>query len=310
MKIYRNINDFKNVDYPVVTVGTFDGVHLGHQKIFKKMTELAQANNGETVVLTFAPHPRIILYSDSKNLKFINTQKRKFELLEKAGVDHLIIIPFTKDFSKISSKDFIKTILVEKLKVKKLVIGYNHHFGKNRQGNFNNLFKFSNSLGFQVEEIPEQDVKNIAVSSTKIRNALINGDIKTANAFLGYEYSIMGKVVKGNEIGRKIGFPTANIQIEDKYKLIAAQGVYACKVEWKGQIFKGMGNIGTRPTLEQHKLTTEVHIFNFDKEIYNDNITIFFLDRVRDEIKFSDLNALRNRLLKDKQIVTEILSNY
>ena len=310
MKIYRNINDFKNVDYPVVTVGTFDGVHLGHQKIFKKMTELAQANNGETVVLTFAPHPRIILYSDSKNLKFINTQKRKFELLEKAGVDHLIIIPFTKDFSKISSKDFIKTKLVEKLKVKKLVIGYNHHFGKNRQGNFNNLFKFSNSLGFQVEEIPEQDVKNIAVSSTKIRNALINGDIKTANAFLGYEYSIMGKVVKGNEIGRKIGFPTANIQIEDKYKLIAAQGVYACKVEWKGQIFKGMGNIGTRPTLEQHKLTTEVHIFNFDKEIYNDNITIFFLDRVRDEIKFSDLNALRNRLLKDKQIVTVMLSNY
>lgn len=308
MKIYKNIDEFKGVDYPVVTVGTFDGVHIGHQKIIKRLTEEARKNNGETVLITFHPHPRLIIHSDSKNFKFINTQKRKFELLEKAGIDHLIIIPFTKEFSRQTSEEFIKNIVVDKVKTKKLVIGYNHHFGKNRLGDFRNLFDLGRKYGFKVEKIPVQDVKNIAISSTKIRKALNEGKIRKANELLGYDYSITGKVVHGSRIGHTIGFPTANIDVENEYKLIAANGVYACRIEWNGQLFKGMGNIGFRPTIDHGDLTIEVHIFDFDKDIYGDPITIFFIDRIRDERKFKDLDALRLQLFKDKEIVLEILN--
>ncbi len=308
MRIYTTIYDFVKPGFAVVTVGTFDGLHLGHQKIIKRMKEIAVANNGETVLVTFDPHPRLALYSDSQNLKFINTVERKFDLLAQFGIDNLIIIPFTREFAKTSSEDFVKQYLVDKIGVKELIIGYDHHFGSNREGHFDNLQKLGSKYGFRVEEIKAQYVDGIAVSSTKIRNALMAGNIEMANKMLGYDYSITGVVVEGNKIGRTIGFPTANIEIEDKYKLIAAGGVYACKVKWNGQMFLGMGNIGTRPTIGINGLVTEVHILNFDEDIYGDEITIYFIDRIRNEIKFDSLNELKEQLKKDKKVVEELLS--
>lgn len=308
MKIYTDIDKFIKPGFAVVTVGTFDGLHRGHQKIIKRMKEIAAQNNGETVLVTFDPHPRLALHDDSRNLKFINTVERKFNLLDKFGIDNLIIIPFTKEFAKTSSEDFVKQYLVDKVGVKELVIGYDHHFGSNREGHFENLISLGKKYGFGVEEIEAQYVNGIAVSSTKIRNALMEGKIEEANAMLGYDYSITGIVVEGNKIGRTIGFPTANIEIEDKYKLIAAGGVYACKVKWNGNIYKGMGNIGTRPTIGINGLVTEVHILDFDEDIYGDEITIYFIDRIRDEIKFGSLDKLKEQLIKDKKVVEKLLS--
>ena len=290
----------------MVTVGTFDGLHLGHQKIIRRMVELAKENNGETILVTFDPHPRLVVNLNSHEIKFINTQKRKFELLNKSGIDHLIIIPFTKAFAKTSSEDFIKKYLVERIGAKKLIVGYDHHFGKNREGNYQKLHQLGKDNGFDVEEINAQYIDEIAVSSTKIRQALIDGDIKRANKFLGYTYSITGIVIEGNKIGRTIGFPTANIEIEDKYKLIAAGGVYACKVDVNGKQYTGMGNIGTRPTIGINGLVTEVHIFDFDEEIYGQEITIYFVDRIRDEKKFSGLEELKSQLEKDRIHVQDL----
>lgn len=307
MKVYHNIEDFKGVENPIVTIGTFDGVHVGHQKIISRMKELAQKLNGETVLITFYPHPRLVIHPDSKNLKFINTQERKIKLIEKTGVDHLIVIKFTHEFSKLTSSNFIQKYLVEQIKTRKLIIGYDHHFGKNRLGDFKTLYDLGHQFGFDVEKIPAQDVENIAVSSTKIRKALEAGKIKKANLLLGYEYSITGIVVEGQKIGRKIGFPTANIEQADEYKLITANGVYACRVEYEGKIFKGMGNIGVRPTVNNSDLTIEVNIFDFDKEIYDEEITIYFIDRIRDEVKFDNLDGLKEQLGKDEIEVRELL---
>ncbi len=307
VRIYHNIEEFINVPNPVVTVGTFDGVHIGHQMIIKKMREIAESIRGETVLVTFDPHPRLVIHPDSKNLKFINTTKRKLELIEKAGIQHLIIIKFTKEFAKKKSKEFIKNIVVDKIHTKKLIIGYDHHFGRNRMGDFNILYDLGKEYGFDVERISAQSVNNINVSSTKIRKALNEGKVHIANQLLGYEYSITGKVIKGQKIGRKIGFPTANIELDDKYKLITANGVYACQIEWEGKMYKGMGNIGTRPTVNHSDLTIEVHIFDFNKEIYDECITIYFVDRLRDEKKFKNLEALRQQLLKDRNSVKKLL---
>jgi riboflavin kinase/FMN adenylyltransferase len=303
LKIYQNIDDFEGSDFAIVTVGTFDGLHIGHQRIIHRMVELAEEQNGETVVITFNPHPRLVIDAGNYNLKFITTEHKKFELLEALGIDHLIILPFTKAFAEIPARDFIRDYLVHKLHVKMLVVGYDHHFGKNREGNFDQLFKQGIQYGFGVEEIPAQYVEDIAVSSTQIRNALNEGDLRLTNRMLGYDYSITGRVTEGNKIGRAIGFPTANIEIEDKYKLIAAGGVYACEVEVAGKIYKGMGNIGTRPTIGNHDFTTEVHIFDFDEDIYGKEITIYFIDRVRDEVKFNSLDDLKSQLIKDKKTV-------
>lgn len=307
MKIYHSIDEFGKVENPVVTVGTFDGVHVGHQKIIEKMNMEARKINGETVLITFNPHPRLVIHADSKNLKFINTQQRKYDLLKRFGVEHLIIIPFTKDFSRTTAYDFIKNIIVDKIHTKKLIIGYDHHFGKNRLGDYNELYDLGVKFGFSVEKVNAQSVNNINVSSTKIRKALEEGKIKNANRLLGYEYSITGKVVTGEKIGRKIGFPTANIDLEDEYKLITAVGVYACRIEWKGEKYLGMGNIGYRPTVDHGDLTIEVHIFDFKEEIYGDTITIFFVDRIRDEEKFENLEKLRLQLIKDRETVKKIL---
>lgn len=308
MKIYHDINEFEKVPNPVVTIGTFDGVHIGHQAIFDKMRELAQVSGGQTVVVTFYPHPRQVLQLDNNNLRFINNQKQKQLLLEKAGIENLIIIRFTKEFSRISSDAFIKDYLIDKINPACLVIGYDHHFGKNRMGDFRRLYDLGHKLGFKVERIPAQDVENIAVSSTKIRKALQTGDVVKANRLLGYTYSLSGKVVKGNELGRTLGFPTANIQVETAYKLISTPGVYACLVDCCGKTYTGMGNIGYRPTIQPGDLTIEVHIFDFNKEIYDDEITIRFVDRIRDEHKFDSIAGLREQLIKDSDTARKILS--
>jgi len=300
LKTYQNINDFPKADSAVVTVGTFDGLHLGHQKIIRRMTELAKEIKGETILVTFDPHPRLVVNINSQEIKFINTQKRKFDLLNKLGIDHLIIIPFTKEFAKTSSEDFIKDYLIEKIGVRILIVGYDHHFGRDREGNYQKLYQLGKKYEFDVEEITAQYIDDDTVSSTKIRKALIDGDVKLANKMLGYEYSISGIVVEGNKIGRSIGFPTANIEIADKYKLIAAGGVYACKIECEGKLFKGMGNIGTRPTVGINGLVTEVHIFDFDYDIYGQEITIHFIDRIRDEKKFNGLEELKSQLENDR----------
>lgn len=263
--------------------------------------------DGETVVITFYPHPRIVLGLDSEQLKFINTQERKINRLEEAGIDHLIIVPFTRQFAEMSSESFLRNLVIEKIHPAKLIIGYDHHFGKNRQGGFEMISELGQELGFLVERIDEQQVNDVSISSTKIRKYLATGKVHAANMLLGYEYSITGKVVKGKALGRNIGFPTANIEVADEYKLIAADGVYACRVEWMGRIFKGMSNIGYRPTVDHGALTIEVHIFDFDQSIYGDQITIFFVDRMRDERKFEGLGALTEQLVKDREHALSLL---
>lgn len=307
MKIYKDISDFKGSNYSVVTVGTFDGLHVGHQQIISRMKEIAVRNGGDTILVTFDPHPRLVLNNNPEPLRFISTHHKKQSLLEKFGIDHKIIIPFTKEFAATSSEIFIKEYLVDKLKVKKLIVGYDHHFGKNREGNYAQLKKLGDQYGFEVEEVSAQYVDDVAVSSTKIRKALCDGEVRQANKMLGYNYSITGKVISGNKIGRTIGFPTANIDISDEYKLICAGGVYACLVNVDGKIYKGMGNIGTRPTVGINGLVTEVHIFNFDQDIYDQEITIAFIDRIRDEEKFENIEMLKEQLEKDKEFVLDML---
>ncbi len=307
MKIYPCIRDFEAVAHPIVTIGTFDGVHLGHQAIFSKMKEEAGRTGGETIVITFFPHPRLVLYQDSVNLKFINTREKKIERLEKIGIDHLIIIPFTKEFARNSSEQFVTDYVVKYVHPAKVIIGYDHHFGKNREGNFQLLERLKQKLGYEVEEVPPFYVDGAPVSSTRIRDLLHDGNVKEANRMLGYEYAITGKVVRGQRIGHKIGFPTANLEIPNEYKLITANGVYVCRVLLGNRILKGMGNIGVRPTIDHGDLTIEVHIFDFDEDIYDEKITIQFVDRLRDEKKFENLEALKAQLAKDKVLSIERL---
>ena len=307
MKIYNCIKDFQPVDNPVVTIGTFDGVHLGHQAIFRKMVEEAARIDGETVVITFYPHPRIVLGLDSTDLKFINTQEKKVNLIEASGIDCLVVIPFTREFASLSSREFIRDFVVEKIHPVKIYTGYNHHFGKNREGSYHELTAMGREFNFNVEQVDAQYANDVAISSTKIRKLLESGAVKAANSFLGYEYSITGSVIRGKSIGRNIGFPTANIKVADEFKLIAAVGVYACRVQYMGRVYKGMSNIGYRPTIDHGDLTIEVNIFNFDQQLYGDEITIYFVDRMRDEKKFRDLDALKMQLVKDKEHALKLL---
>ena len=307
MKIYNCIKDFKPVDNPVVTIGTFDGVHLGHQAIFRKMVADASKIDGETVVITFFPHPRIVLGLNNIRLRFINTQERKINLLEEAGIDYLVIIPFTREFAEISSEEFIRDFVVEKVHPVKIITGYDHHFGKDREGGYDMLMEMGKKYGFDVEKVEAQYASDVAISSTKIRKLLEAGMVKAANSLLGYEYSINGNVVKGKSIGRDLGFPTANISVADEYKLIAAVGVYACRVEYMGRIYKGMSNIGYRPTVDHGDLTIEVNIFDFDQQLYGEELVIYFVDRMRDERKFKNLDALKKQLIKDREHALRIL---
>lgn len=308
MKVYTNIEDFKDVKNPIVTTGTFDGVHLGHQKIISRLKDVAQKHQGETVLLTFYPHPRMVLFPDDNELKLLNTQQEKIQLLEQYGVDHLIIYPFTKEFSRLTSVEFVRNILVNSIHTKRLIIGYNHHFGRNREGSFEHLKEFGPIYGFDVEEIPAKDIDNIEISSTKIRKALQTGDVEMATSYLGHSYSITGNVVKGYEKGRIIGYPTANIVVQDKYKLVPADGVYAVNVEVRGKFYGGMLNIGNNPTIEGKGRSIEVNIFDFNETIYGEDATIYFIKRLRDELKFAGLEELKDALAIDKVNALKILS--
>lgn len=300
MKIYEGLGDFFPVKNAVVTSGTFDGVHLGHQKILNRIREIASAVSGETVMITFWPHPRLVLYPHEHKLRLLSTFEEKAELLHQFGIDHLITIPFTREFSQMSSEEFIRKVLVDKLQTKKLVIGYDHRFGKNREGSFEYLKANSLELGFELEEISRQDVDEIGVSSTKIRQALESGDVKTAASYLGRPYELNGLVIKGQQIGRSIGFPTANIHIPNDYKLIPKDGVYAVVVQVEEMHFGSMLNIGNRPTVDGTKKTVEAHLFDFQGDLYNKQLTVHFREFLRDERKFENLEALKNQLMQDQ----------
>ena len=309
MKIYSSIEAFTEVDRPIVTTGTFDGVHFGHRKIIKRLRQLAHESAGETVLLTFSPHPRMVLFPDDHGLSLLNTMEEKKILLEEAGIQHLIIHPFTKEFSRLSSINFVRDILVNQLNTHKLVIGYNHHFGRNREGSFEHLKEFAPVYGFEVEEIPAQLLDDVGVSSTKIRKALSSGAVAQAAEFLGYHYSISAQVVHGNAFGRSLDFPTANLQPNDELKLIPQNGVYAVWVVVQDIRYKGMMNIGVKPTFKNQKKTLEVHILGFDQLIYDSEIKVEFVQKVREEIKFENASLLHQQLLFDRDEIDKILES-
>lgn len=308
MKVHQGLDTFEKLPFAVVTSGTFDGVHIGHQKILLRLRETAQQYGGETVVITYWPHPRLIVSTDSANLKLLSTIEEKIDLLAKYGVDHLVIIPFTKAFSQLTSEQFITSVLVEKIGTKKLVIGYDHRFGKNREGSFEHLQQNASQYGFEVEEIPRQDIEDVGVSSSRIRTALSTGHVHIANEYLGNMYSITGKVMHGDKLGRTIGFPTANVEVAESYKLIPMDGIYAAKVLCRSNRYDGMLYIGTRPTLESKIRTIEVNIFDFDENIYGETITVFFAELIREDEKFSDIAALQEKLYSDREKAINILN--
>ncbi len=309
MKIYNNIVELAAIQFPVATIGMFDGVHLGHQQILAHLVSKAQKNYGESIVITFDTHPRIVLHHESYKLKFINSYQEKIQLIEKAGVDHLIFLPFTKEFSLQSTAAFVKDFLVNSLHIKALILGYDNRFGNKENNNFSQLSVISNEFKFEIEQVEVKEMDGHAVSSSKIREALDKGEIQIANELLGYPYELSGKVVLGNQIGKKIGFPTANIDLENDFKLIPSMGVYAIRVEWNNHIYNGMLNIGIRPTLNINKLSIEAHLFDFDTNIYGQYIKVYFVDKIREEQRFDNLNELVVQLHKDKITATTLLNS-
>ncbi|WP_460472815.1 bifunctional riboflavin kinase/FAD synthetase [Emticicia fontis] len=307
MKVYYNLSDFKPLENAIVTSGTFDGVHLGHQKILQILRETTEASRGESVVLTFWPHPRMVVSQDSQSLKLLSTVDEKIELLEKQGVNHLLIVPFTREFSELSSEEYVQKILIDTIGTKKLVIGYDHRFGRNREGSFQYLEDNSERFGIEIEEISRQEIEDLVISSTKIRESLLEGNVKSANDLLGRHYSFSGIVVKGRQLGRTIGFPTANVQVSESYKLIPTNGVYAVRTLVRGQWLNGIMNIGNRPTVDGIGRTQEVHILNFSDDIYGENITVELIDYIRPEQKFNGLDELKTQILKDKERAIQIL---
>lgn len=329
MKIYNHINEFNRLDNAAVTIGTFDGVHIGHQKIISKLKEEAKEINGETVVLTFFPHPRMILHPEDQNLKLITTMSEKAELLESLGIDHLIITPFSRDFSNLNPEEYIKTVLVDKIGLRKIVIGYDHRFGKDRSGGLNDLLLYAANYNYSVVEIAEQDINEVTISSTEVRIALLKGDVAAANKFLGYNFSLSGKVIKGDQIGRTLGYPTANLFIEENYKLIPADGIYGVEViisdesgnknqeikdpflpeniKQKAKVYKGMAYIGHRPTINGMSQNIEVNIFDFSEDIYHRHIKLVFHHFIRHDIKFENLEQLTLQLAQDK---TDVLKKF
>jgi riboflavin kinase/FMN adenylyltransferase len=336
MRIYNHIDEFEKLERAAVTIGTFDGVHLGHQKIITKLKEEAALVNGETVILTFFPHPRMILQPENQSLKLINTIAEKAELLSNLGIDHLIITPFTRDFSNLSPEEYISNVLVNKIGTKKIVIGYDHRFGKDRSGGLKELQQFSSVYDYEVTEIPEQDIHDVSVSSTRIRTAILEGKVKIATDFLGHTFTLNGKVIRGDQIGRTLGYPTANLFIEESYKLIPADGIYAvkilidldtqknknqeiknpfhperkytCQINENTKIFKGMAYIGHRPTINGMSQNIEVNIFDFSEDIYHQNIRLEFLEFIREDIKFNSLDELTLQLAKDKITVLKAIA--
>lgn len=304
VNIFKDLNSINRIPNPVITIGTFDGVHLGHQKIIQQLNKEARRVDGESVLFTFYPHPRMVLFPNGHGIKLIQTEEEKLSKLKRFGLQNIIVYPFTPEFSQLTALDFVRNILVDQLHVKILVIGYDHQFGKDREGNIDYLKKLNDQYEFEVIEISPKEVDEVNVSSTKIRESILSGDIDKANSFLGEPFELSGKVVHGDAIGRTLGFPTANIHVEEETKLIPGNGVYAVEVlcgDFKGT---GMLNIGIRPTLNlglQRKV--EVNIFDFDQEIYNETITVRFLARIRDEKRFGSMDELKDQLVHDEKTV-------
>lgn len=307
MKIINALDSFIE-KRSVVTIGTFDGVHIGHQKIVKRLIENGNRHNLESVILTFFPHPRMVLQKDA-NIKLLNTIDERSKILNNLGLDCLLIKEFSLEFSRLKAEEFVKQILVDRLKVKKVIIGYDHRFGRNRKADINDLKNYGKEYGFEVEEISAQDINDVAVSSTKIRTALKEGEIKKANAYLGYPFMLSGKVIKGRELGRKIDFPTANIQIKEDYKLIPKRGSYVVSSKINNVPVYGMMNIGVNPTVNGMGESVEVHFFDFDEDIYGEKIQVDLLSRIRDEQKFESIEALKRQLKKDKNTALEFLAH-
>lgn len=301
MKI-KTAADYKRIKNSVVTIGTFDGVHVGHQKIINRLVHIAEANKLQALVLTFFPHPRMVVQKDL-SIKLINTIDEKAAQLQQLGVDHLVLKEFTNTFSRLSALEYVRDVLVNKLKVKHIIVGYDHHFGRNRTATIEDLIEFGKFYGFEVTQIDAQEVGDVAVSSTKIRSALSEGNIRVANDFLGYNFMLTGTVVKGKGLGANLSFPTANIFIEEPYKLIPKQGVYLVQSKIENQLVYGMMNIGKNPTVSQdNKTHIEVHFFNLDANLYSKTLKIELLEHLRSEIKFPNIEALKVQLEKDKAL--------
>ena len=308
MKKHHSIQEFKAINKTIVTIGTYDGVHLGHQKILHKIAEQANQLNYESVVLTFFPHPRMVLGKDT-TIKLLNTLEEKEKFIAATGIDHLIIQKFDEAFSNLSAVDFVKRVLVDQLNIGKIIIGYDHKFGKGRTADIHDLTQFGKQFGFEVEQISAEEIGSITVSSTKVRNSLLDGNIALANQFLGQPYEFSGKIVEGKKIGRTIDFPTANIEISETYKLLPKNGVYIVTALIQNINVQGMMNIGTNPTIGENMQSIEVHFFNFNQDIYNQNITIQIIEKIREEAKFDSILDLQIQLIKDKQYCQKFFEN-
>lgn len=308
MKIHQSLNEFKPSKKTIVTLGTFDGVHLGHVAILNKICNIAKQENLESVLLTFFPHPRLVVNNDSE-IKLLNTMSEKAILLQQKGIQNFIIHPFDKLFSELSPREFVEQVLIKQLNIQKIIIGYDHKFGKNRAADFNDLIAFGKEFGFEVEEISAKQVNEVSVSSTKIRASLLEGNISLANAYLGYSYMLSGIVVKGNQLGRTIGFPTANIEIPENYKLIPKNGVYIVTAIVNKKTIFGMMNIGVKPTLGENLLSIEVHLLQFSEDIYGQKIQVNVIERLREEQKFESFEALKSQLEIDKKNTIQYFEN-
>jgi riboflavin kinase/FMN adenylyltransferase len=308
MQIYRHLDSFQPPQRPVLTIGTFDGVHTGHQQILNRLRSIAREQNGAVCLMTFYPHPRKVLYPQHSSLSTLNTLEEKEGLLSGFGVEHLLVQPFTRDFSLMSYDRFVKEILVEKLKVHTLVIGYDHQFGYQRKGDMKALEVLAEQYGFQLEEIPEHDVDALAVSSTRIREALNQGRVSSAAQLLGYAYSLSGRVVGGKKIGRTLGFPTANLLPDDPDKLVPALGIYAVRVEWNGALYKGALSIGRRPTFDNGEVSVEVHLLDFDEDLYGERLRLYFEHFIRPELRFTSVEELIEQMHRDVALCHELLA--
>jgi len=308
LKLHHGIDSFKSDRKVILTTGTFDGVHLGHRKILKRLCDKAKKLGGESVLLTFHPHPRLVLFPENSDLKLLNSSEEKQQLLEEAGLDHLIVHPFTHDFSRLSSLEFVRDLLVNKVGIDALVIGYNHHFGRNREGGYESLTDFAEVFDFEVEEIPAEDLENVNISSTKIRQSLEEGNVELANSFLGHYYMLHGKVVHGSQKGRELGYPTANLKVKERYKLIPMDGVYAVEVFRGEKWLPAMMNIGVRPTVDEKKRhSLEVHLLDFNEDLYEKDLKIRFVKRIREERQFQNIEALKEQLDIDRNRTRNIL---
>lgn len=307
MKIYRSINDFETTGKKtIVTLGTFDGVHIGHKKIIEKLLHAAEIQQCESLILTFFPHPRMVLQEKSE-IKLLNTLNEKIKLLENTGLDNLIVHPFDEAFSRLTAEEFVSKILVDKFNIQKIIIGHDHRFGRNRTANIDDLIVFGEQYGFEVEQISAQEIDAVSVSSTKIRHALLDGQVALANQYLGYDYFLSGTIIHGKKLGRTIGYPTANIQIFEDYKLVPKIGVYIVKSIIDQKTVYGMMSIGTNPTVNGSQLSTEVYFFDFNADLYGQNIEVSLLHYIRDEEKFGSIDLLKQALANDEIVSREFL---